>query len=644
LHFYQKPFIKTSADLAGLFILGVVLTLFFFRHVLFDLDKIVLGDAGDGLFNIWTLAWNFHVFDTGMFKNYFDANIFYPVRHSLLFSEHFFGISLVAYPLWKANYNIAEIYNLALIASYSLRFFTASGAAYVLTRQFFPSCIAGLFYGFTSFLVEQIFHLQVVSTQWVPLLLLFLALAFREAEISPRHSKRQHVFLSLYAFFFCLQGLSSTVFLVFQTIFVLGFLSVWVIRFSWNNAKPFLMRYSVWVLVKLIVFLPFIHAYNLVKTEFGFSRSYMDNVHFSAPVSALLGSPSFNAFYGDWLSFLGKSEAYGFIGLVGVVLLVVIILPTYRVVKGWFILREKWQRGIPLILIWFFFVLGDIFGIFAVPGFDNHRLRFHIPIIFLYTGLFFIFRFGWKDALSYCKKLRFVSYREFLTIMLLLGLFISWALSWGPNIFLWAEKGTFGPGPYILLYYLFPPVFWGIRTPARILVFFVFFFAMLSAVSLAKARKSWQIAACLFLFFEYQLSRVPHQTLPKIPSIYSHLDKLPPGPTLILPIDSEFPATTLNRNYMYFMIGSWFPLYNGYSGHFPPSYHKLWNTFHAFPKVMTTKMFRNFPHIQYVLIHARNRNEESKILSFFENQSDFRILLHQNNDFLISRNKVTKRR
>src|SRR4030095_13341807 len=87
-------------------------------------------DLGDPLLTAWTLAWDADRFRHG-FARIWDAPRFYPYRHTLLYSDHLFGIALFTAPIQWISANAVLVYNLAFLASYVL-----SGVGmYVLARD-----------------------------------------------------------------------------------------------------------------------------------------------------------------------------------------------------------------------------------------------------------------------------------------------------------------------------------------------------------------------------------------------------------------------------------------------------------------------------------------------------------------------------
>ena len=59
-------------------------------------------NSGDGRFAVWNVAWVAHALVTNP-ADLFDANIFYPHRRALAFSESNIGAGTLAVPVWVAT-------------------------------------------------------------------------------------------------------------------------------------------------------------------------------------------------------------------------------------------------------------------------------------------------------------------------------------------------------------------------------------------------------------------------------------------------------------------------------------------------------------------------------------------------------------
>jgi hypothetical protein len=130
-------------------------------------------DLGDPLFSIWRIGWVLHQLAVDPLR-LFDANIFYPERLTLTFSDPMILPALAAAPMLAAGAHPVLVYNVLLIAG----FWLSGVATYVLverlTRSPQAAFISGLIYASSSFHLEHYSHLELQITLWMPLALLAL--------------------------------------------------------------------------------------------------------------------------------------------------------------------------------------------------------------------------------------------------------------------------------------------------------------------------------------------------------------------------------------------------------------------------------------------------------------------------------------
>jgi hypothetical protein len=133
----------------------------------------VPGDIGDPLLNTWILAWDSHALLTDPL-HLFDANIFYPLPHTLAYSEHLLSTAALVLPLGLVSGEPVVAYNLSLLLSFPL----AGLGMYLLvlhwTHRRQAAFLAGLALAFAPYRLASIAHLQLLSIQWLPFSLLAL--------------------------------------------------------------------------------------------------------------------------------------------------------------------------------------------------------------------------------------------------------------------------------------------------------------------------------------------------------------------------------------------------------------------------------------------------------------------------------------
>ena len=119
----------------------------------------IAGDLGDPLLTAWTLAWDADRIRHGL-RGIWDAPIFFPYRHTLLYSDHLLGIAAFTAPIQWLTKNAVLAYNAAYVGSIVL----AGGGAYVLARELTgrrdAALVAGVVCAAQPFRIAHLPHLQ----------------------------------------------------------------------------------------------------------------------------------------------------------------------------------------------------------------------------------------------------------------------------------------------------------------------------------------------------------------------------------------------------------------------------------------------------------------------------------------------------
>jgi hypothetical protein len=159
----------------------------------------VTPDRGDPLLSTWRLAWFAHELPRDP-RHLFDANIFYPERFTLAYSDAMLVPSLTVAPLVWLGVHQLLAYNLLLLSGFAL-----SGAAmFLLVRSLTghagAALVAGFVFAFLPYRYMHYAHLELQMAQWMPLALWALHRTFKHGRI------RDGLLMGL---FFALQTLSS---------------------------------------------------------------------------------------------------------------------------------------------------------------------------------------------------------------------------------------------------------------------------------------------------------------------------------------------------------------------------------------------------------------------------------------------------
>ena len=133
----------------------------------------LLPDMNDAFFNIWRLSWVAHQLvhqPTALF----DANIFYPARHTLAYSDAMLLVGLAGAPFLWAGVPPAVVHNGLLITALASSAWASAVLAHRLTGDRFAAVLAGVIVGFAPYRFAHIAHLELQWLVWMPLALLAL--------------------------------------------------------------------------------------------------------------------------------------------------------------------------------------------------------------------------------------------------------------------------------------------------------------------------------------------------------------------------------------------------------------------------------------------------------------------------------------
>ena len=139
----------------------------------------------------------------------FEANIFYPERHTLAFSEHLFVQSMMGAPVAWAGGQPVLVYNLVLIAGFALTGWTTAMVIQRWTGSWLAGVLSGSLMAFNAMTLTRLSHIQILHLEFFPLALL----AFDRLLAVPRAKHALQL-----ALWYVLQSLTSVYWLVFAAV------------------------------------------------------------------------------------------------------------------------------------------------------------------------------------------------------------------------------------------------------------------------------------------------------------------------------------------------------------------------------------------------------------------------------------------
>src|SRR4051812_17618101 len=344
------------------------------------LGRTLSADA-DGQFSIWNIAWVARTIVADP-AHLFDANIFYPHRTTLAYSEaNLLEGALGVIPYWLSR-NPWLTLNVVMLIGFA----SAYVGAYLLLRYLSGDARAAaavaVVYAFCPYVMSHLSHIQLIYTGGIPLSMLMLhRLADEAVRVSAEatndapdvvasafgRTARRGLALGVVL---AAQGLACAYYGIFSGLMVgCASLVLAVTRSLWKS-RAYWVALAIGAVTSMGLVLPFFLPYLRVQAESGFSRTLDDAVRNSAEVSNYLASAArSHAWLLDLARRLGPIHEVLFPGLFVIVLGIVGVVLALR--RGTPRERETvvLYAGLGLTALW------ASFG----PAAGLYRILFHLP-------------------------------------------------------------------------------------------------------------------------------------------------------------------------------------------------------------------------------------------------------------------------
>jgi hypothetical protein len=268
-------------------------------------------DHPDVYFNMWRFAWVAHAVATPSAR-LLDANIFYPERRTLTFSDAMPVESALATPLLWAGLPPVLVHNLMLLAGIAL-----SGAGmFVLARRLSGSAAAGVtagfIFAFAPYRFEHYMHMELQWTVFSPWAFWALHRTFETARIRDG---------ALVGVFVALQFLSS----IYYGAFLATLLGLVVIILCCPlRGQPLTSRLTAVAIggaIAIALAAPYALQYAITRNKAG-GRPVEQVLMFSAKPTSYTIATDTNLLYGERSEKRGRAERRLFTGVLPVLLAV----------------------------------------------------------------------------------------------------------------------------------------------------------------------------------------------------------------------------------------------------------------------------------------------------------------------------------
>ncbi|MDP1568825.1 MAG: hypothetical protein Q8L86_02380 [Vicinamibacterales bacterium] len=593
------------ATLAWVTALYVAVTVVFAYPVSLAPATTLLANDPDAHLYLWTMGWNAHAFATGL-TGIFEANIYYPERLTLAYSENLIGTAVFAAPVLWLSDNLVLALNAALLITPVLCGLGAFLLARALGLSVAAAVLCGLVFAFSPARFFRLSQPHVTAVQWVPFMLAFLHAYLDRGR--PRDLR-----LAIAAF--SMQALTTGHGAAFALVAIV-LLAGWRVALGEPIAVGRRIRDVglpglLLILPAALIYLP----YRAVQDELGLRRTLVDWA--PAPESFLASPSVLHTWLTGWLPGAPVHEtatAFLFPGLVPIALALVAVL--WRMPDTGGAPRQagrRWRRAAAII---------EIAGVVAIAVAAYVALvepiRWRAGGVLLFTA-----RDPWRAG---AVALACVMLRAALTRV---APFAPWLRlrAWRERWRAWAEVNRGRPGPFYavltlvaLLLTMGPPlgiwplVYWlpglsFIRAPSRFMVLVVLGLAVLSAAGLdrlrtaapASRRRAVGVIAAALLLIESvgaPLPAVPFRVDP--PAVDRWLDaQARPFAVAEVPV---YPVARSQTVFMLHATAHWQKTVHGYSGGQPRLHDGLYDVLRGFPDRESLARLAAIG-VDYVVVH-----------------------------------------
>jgi hypothetical protein len=287
---------------------AVALTAVMTYPLAFHLDSIGRTDNFDGQFSIWNVAWVARTLVVDPI-HVFDANIFYPRRWTLAYSEANLGAGALAIPAYWATRNPYVATNFVTLLSFVL---SGLGTYYLvryLSQDRRAAAISAICFAYCPYVFARFSHIQLLMTAGLP----FSMLAFHRLVDRPAAGRAVVLGLVMAA-----QAISCGYYGVFAMLMI-GF-SVIVVattRRLWTDVR-YWSAIATAGFVAVAVVLPLFVPYIILQRTTGFARSLEEGRAFAADWRAYLASSAYS--HAWMLNLLGHWKDVAFPGFLATAL------------------------------------------------------------------------------------------------------------------------------------------------------------------------------------------------------------------------------------------------------------------------------------------------------------------------------------
>jgi hypothetical protein len=253
----------------------------FTAPVSLDLGARTFAQGPDTRLYQWTLGWDLHALKTDPL-HIFDANIFFPEKQTLAYSEHLIGAALLALPLSLFTSNLDLILNFVLLLTTFLGALGCDRLARECGASPRGALLAGIVGGFTGPRLSRLTQAHLATLHFIPWALAFSVRYLREG-------RRCHLLAALALF--ALQALTSGHGGLFLALALALFFGYALVSGRLRFAKA-MRDCGLGGALLLLVNVPFVIPYYEVRGRVGLTRVIEDAEGYAPSTGSWLQAPT----------------------------------------------------------------------------------------------------------------------------------------------------------------------------------------------------------------------------------------------------------------------------------------------------------------------------------------------------------------
>jgi hypothetical protein len=230
-------------------------------YPLINIIEPALPDFDDAQFSVWRLSWVAHQLPRDPLR-LFDANIFFPERGALAYSDAMLLLGVAGAPFVWLGVHAVVLHNLFLLSAIVASALAAWALGLRLTGDRRAALVAGVVFALTPYRFAHIGHLELQWAAFVPLTLLVLHSASESGQANPWKQG------ALAGLLIALQGFSSLYYVAYSSLLVLVWAVLTLVLVT-NGRSHLLHVLGVAAVTASLLLAPYVAVYASTRATLG---------------------------------------------------------------------------------------------------------------------------------------------------------------------------------------------------------------------------------------------------------------------------------------------------------------------------------------------------------------------------------------